>query len=71
MRQYRYKCSTFNSDIYAFIRDCHCHTCNKDFNHLGINRHRAMHRDKRQYCEITYSDGNKRVFHFERKENKK
>ena len=36
---------------------CYCHTCDKNFHALGIARHRAMHRDKRQDCEITFSYG--------------
>jgi hypothetical protein len=39
-------------------KDCYCHTCKKSFNHLGIARHRAFHRDKRENCKITYSSGN-------------
>lgn len=35
----------------------YCHTCKKDFESLGIARHRAMHRDKKEDCEITMSDG--------------
>jgi hypothetical protein len=23
-------------------KNCRCHTCDKDFHYLGINRHRAM-----------------------------
>ncbi len=30
-----------------------CHTCNKPYESLGIARHRAMHRDKKEDCEIT------------------
>jgi hypothetical protein len=30
----------------------------------GINRHRAMHRDKREDCEITYTHGDRYVFHY-------
>lgn len=37
---------------------CHCHTCEKDYHHLGIARHRAMHRDNNETCTITYSGGN-------------
>lgn len=43
---------------------CFCHTCGKEYHWLGINRHRAMHRDKKQYCEITYTYGNTVIFHF-------
>ena len=38
-------------------KDCFCHTCEKAFHHLGIARHRAAHRDKKENCEITFSDG--------------
>jgi len=31
-----------------------CHTCDKAFQTLGIARHRAMHRDKREDCDISY-----------------
>ena len=36
---------------------CVCFTCDKSFNTLGIARHRAMHRDRREDCEILYSTG--------------
>lgn len=36
---------------------CYCVTCAKKFHPLGIMRHRAMHRDKKENCEITYSNG--------------
>ena len=38
-------------------KGCYCHTCQRVFHYLGIARHRAMHRDRRQNCEITYSNG--------------
>ena len=38
-------------------KNCHCHTCKKDFHYLGITRHRAMHRDKKETCKITYTYG--------------
>ena len=38
-------------------KNCHCHTCEKDFHYLGITRHRAMHRDKLEDCKITYTYG--------------
>ena len=43
-------------------KDCSCETCHRRFHHLGITRHRAMHRDKKENCTIIYSDG-KRVTH--------
>ena len=36
---------------------CICHTCGKAVQSLGIARHRAAHRDRREDCEITYSRG--------------
>ncbi len=39
------------------MKDCYCYTCDKDIHHLGIARHRAMHRDKKEDCKITYKDG--------------
>ena len=39
------------------MKDCYCNTCKKEFNTLGIARHRAMHRDKQEDCKITYKDG--------------
>lgn len=44
------------------MKDCYCHTCEKEYHHLGIARHRGMHRDKYEDCEITYSTG-KRISH--------
>lgn len=38
-------------------KNCRCITCKKNFHYLGIARHRAMHRDKKEVCEITYTDG--------------
>ncbi|MDY6079700.1 MAG: hypothetical protein SPI61_03140 [Ezakiella sp.] len=37
-------------------KDCYCETCDKYFHHLGIARHRAMHRDRKENCVISYSD---------------
>lgn len=39
------------------MADCYCHTCDREFHSLGIARHRAMHRDRSEDCEIQYSDG--------------
>lgn len=43
---------------------CKCHTCGKLYHWLGINRHRAMHRDKREDCKITYTGGDTYTFRF-------
>ena len=45
-------------------KNCYCHTCEKEFHYLGINRHRAMHRDKKEDCRITYTYGNTEFFKF-------
>lgn len=39
------------------LKETTCHTCKKDFHYLGIMRHRAMHRDKKEDCRITYTNG--------------
>jgi len=36
---------------------CYCHTCEKAFHYLGIARHRAMHRSRREKCTIKYTSG--------------
>lgn len=43
---------------------CYCHTCEEDYHHLGIARHRAMHRDKGEDCTITFSDGSKYSYNY-------
>lgn len=42
----------------------YCHNCHKRFKPLGIMRHRAMHRDKKEDVFITLSNGNKRFYEF-------
>ena len=44
---------------------CFCHTCDKWFHYLGINRHRASHRDKKERCTITYTYGDTYTFYFD------
>ena len=34
-------------------------------NYLGINRHVAMHRDKRQRCKVTYTYGDTYTYPFD------
>ena len=46
---------------------CYCHTCKKDFHPLGIMRHRAMHRDKYQDCEITFTHGDRRRWEYSKR----
>jgi len=52
-------------------KTCFCHTCKKEFHYRGINRHRAMHRDKNEDCKITYSNGDTYYFKFSKKEASK
>jgi len=44
------------------MKYCYCYNCNKWIHPLGIARHRAMHRDKKENCRITYSN-NKTYIH--------
>lgn len=46
---------------------CYCHTCKRDYHPLGIARHRAMHRDKREDCTITFSKGNTLVYKYSKR----
>jgi len=45
-------------------RNCFCHTCGKAFHYLGIARHRAAHRDRKEDCEITYTWGDTYIHKF-------
>jgi hypothetical protein len=44
--------------------DCYCHTCERDFDSMGIARHRAMHRDKKEDCKITFTKGDTWFYDF-------
>lgn len=44
-------------------KNCYCFTCHKFFHYLGIARHRAKHRDKKEDCQITFTSG--RTFKWE------
>lgn len=44
-------------DEFDDYKECYCHTCSKKFSSLGIARHMAMHRDKKEDCRITYKNG--------------
>lgn len=48
------------------IRECYCHTCGRSFHSLGIARHRAAHRDRRETCTITFSNGDTYTFAYGR-----
>jgi len=52
------------------MKTCYCRTCGQAYHYLGITRHRAMHRDKKETCEIRYTHGNVEVHPYgERKKN--
>ncbi len=48
----------------AFVKNTYCHTCKKSFHHLGIMRHRAMHRDRKELCVITYTYGDTHTYDY-------
>jgi hypothetical protein len=48
-------------------KDCECLTCGKEIHHLGIMRHRAMHRDRNEDCRIVFSDGRCVSYQFSKK----
>lgn len=50
------------------VPDCECVTCGRELHHLGIMRHRAMHRDRKEDCIIIFSDGRKESYSFSKKE---
>lgn len=45
-------------------RSTYCHTCDRHFHHLGIARHTAMPRDRREDCTVTYTHGDTFTFAF-------
>jgi hypothetical protein len=48
-------------------KNCYCHLCGKDFHYLGINRHVAMHRDRREDCKVTYTYGDTHTYQFSKR----
>lgn len=50
-------------------KDCYCYTCDKMLHHLGVARHRAMHRDKKEDCTIIYKYGDKISHKFSKEKN--
>lgn len=42
----------------------YCKTCDKYFRPLGIAIHQAVHRDRKEYCQIEYSDGRVESWHY-------
>ena len=60
-----------NKKQYKREKNCYCHTCEKYFHYLGINRHRAMHRDKKECCKIAFTHGNTVIYKFDEKQGAK
>jgi len=50
-------------------KNCHCFTCGRDFHYLGITRHRAMHRDKKEKCKIMYTYGDTYIHDYSKSMN--
>lgn len=48
-------------------KNTRCNTCKKWFHYLGINKHRSMHRDKKEDCDITYTHGDRYKFNYSQK----
>ncbi len=47
-------------------KETYCHTCERWFHYLGITRHRAMHRDRKEDCKITFTNGDTHAYHYSR-----
>ena len=45
-------------------KNCYCFTCKKEFHYLGITRHRAKHRDRKENCKIGYTNGDIYIHNF-------
>ena len=53
------------------FKNCFCYTCNKAFHYLGITRHRAAHRDKREDCKIQFTHGDTYIYKYSELKAKK
>jgi hypothetical protein len=49
---------------HSYTKDVYCHNCDEWFNYLGIPRHRAMHRDRKEKVKITYTNGDTKLHDF-------
>lgn len=47
-------------------KTCYCHTCKRWFHYLGITRHRAAHRTRKEYCKITFTYGDTAEWHYDK-----
>ena len=49
----------------------YCITCKRWFHHMGIARHRAMHRDRREDCRVMYTNGDTYSFNYSEMSNER
>jgi len=49
-------------------KNCFCWTCRKDFHYLGIARHRKAHKERGEYCKITYTHGDTYIHDYSEKD---
>lgn len=40
---------------YSKTGSCYCYTCGRHYHAMGIARHRAAHRDKKERCKIRFT----------------
>lgn len=48
-------------------KNCYCHTCHKYYHYLGIANHRSGHKNKKEDCKITFTNGDKKSWNFSNK----
>jgi len=45
-------------------KNCYCHTCDKPFHYLGVANHRLRHKNRKEDCWITYTNGDTYAYKF-------
>ena len=51
------------------MADVYCITCKKTMSSFGIARHRAMHKDRKEDCEIVFSDSTVKKYNYSKDDN--
>lgn len=51
-------------------KNCYCHTCEKEYHYLGIAKHRAAHRERKEDCKITFTHGDTKTWRYSQIKNK-
>lgn len=51
-------------------KKCYCYTCDKAFHYLGVPSHRAMHKRRKENCEITFTHGDTYKWNYANDKNK-